>query len=108
MQFQEALNIIKKHYETDEFTDDISIIKTYKLIDIANFYFITVVDEDGIAKISDMAKTCEFFEKSEEEWLDICTKFGLVFDNYTIKTNFNGMEDLDNFVAMLDYLVESN
>lgn len=107
MQYLDAIQLIKKHYETTEFTSDIEIIKINKLLDFSNYYFIVVSNDNGSAVLSDMGKTNEVFRKPEAEWAVITNKFGLTLDNFEISTTFNKIEDLYNFISLLDWVVDN-
>lgn len=107
MQYLDALQLIRKQYETTEFTSDIEIIKINKLLDFSNYYFIVLNNDNGTAILTDMAKTSEVFEKTEEEWTAITNRFGLSLDNYEIFTPFNQIEDLYKFISLLDWVVEN-
>ena len=107
MQYLDALQLIRKHYETTEFTKDIEIIKINKLLDFSNYYFIVLNNDNGTAILTDMAKTNEVFRKTEEEWTAITNKFELKLDNYEIYTPFTQIEDLYKFITLLDWVVEN-
>ena len=107
MQYLDAIQLTRKHYDTVEFTKDIEIIKINKLLDFSNYYFVVINNDNGNAILTDMAKTNEIFSKSEEEWKAITDKFGLNLDNFEICTPFNQIEDLYNFISLLDWVVEN-
>jgi hypothetical protein len=108
MQYLDAIQLIRKHYNTTEFTNDIEIIKINKLLDFSNYYFIVISNDNGNAVLTDMAKTNDLFNKPEAEWRAITNRFGLNLDNYEISTPFNKIEDLYNFISLLDWVVENN
>ena len=108
MKFEEAKTLIKKHYGTSQFASDIEIIKIDKLINFSNYYFVILrKDKDGSAKLSDLKKTCEFFDYEENYYKDICAKHNVTFNNWAIETKFESMQDLDNMIAVLDEIVKA-
>ena len=107
MQYLDAMQLIRKHYDTTEFNSDIEIIKINKLLDFSNYYFIVLSNDNGSAILTDMAKTNEVYRKSETEWKLLTDKFGLNLNNFEISTPFNQIEDLYKFISLLDWVVEN-
>ena len=108
MQFLDALQIIRKHYNTLEFTEDIEIIKINKLLDFSNFYFIALINDNGQAILSDMGKTGELIELPEERWGSLAKEYNINYSNYTLSTSINDIKDLYNFISLLDNVAKDN
>lgn len=106
MQYLDALQLIRKHYNTIEYSSDIEIIKINKLLDFSNFYFIVVLEENGQAILSDMGKTSELIELSEERWEIIAKEYNINYKDYTLSTPINDISDLYNFISLLDAITK--
>ena len=108
MQFLDALQLIRKHYNTLEHSEDIEIIKINKLLDFSNFYFIALIDDNGQAILSDMGKTGELIELPEEQWASLAREYNIDYSNYTLSTPINDIKDLYNFITLLDSVAKDN
>ena len=108
MQFLDALQLIRKHYNTLEYSEDIEVIKINKLLDFSNFYFIALIDNDGQAILSDMGKTGELIELPQEEWSRLASEYDINYSEYTLSTPINDIKDLYNFITLLDSVAKDN
>ncbi len=103
MEFEEAKALIKTHYKTNQFASDIETIKINKMLNWSSYYFIVLrKDKDGSAKLTDLRKTCEYFDFSEDHYKNICEKHNVEFNNWAIETKFESMQSLENIIAVLD------
>lgn len=108
MQYLDALQLIRKHYNTIEFTKNIEIIKINKLLDFSNFYFIAVLEENGKAILSDMGRTGDLIKLPEEAWTILAKKYNLEYKNYTLSTEIKDIKNLYNFILLLDEVSKDN
>lgn len=107
MLYEDAKTLIKKHYGTSQFASDIEIIKINKLINFSNYYFVILrKDKDGSAKLSDLRKTCDFFDYEEDYYKEICARHNVMFNDWAIETKFESLQDLDNIIAVIDEIVQ--
>lgn len=103
MKFEEAKTLIKLHYKTNQFANDIETIKINKMLNWSNCYFVVLrKNKDGSAKLTDLKKTCEYFDYSEDHYKTICKKHNVEFNNWAIETNFENLQSLENIIAVLD------
>lgn len=108
MQYLDALQLIRKHYNTIEYSENIEIIKINKLLDFSNFYFIALLEENGQAILSDMGKTGELIEKSKEEWQTLAKEYDINYNDYVLSTPIKDIKDLYNFILLLDSVAKDN
>lgn len=108
MQYLDALQLIRRHYNTIEYSSDIEIIKINKLLDFSNFYFIAVLEENGQAILSDMGKTGELIELPEENWSTLAKEYNINYSNYTLSIPMSDIKDLYNFISLLDNVAKGN
>lgn len=107
MLYEDAKTLIKKHYGTSQFASDIEIIKINKFINFSNYYFVILrKDKDGSAKLSDLRKTCDFFDYEEDYYKEICARHNVMFNDWAIETKFESLQDLDNIIAAIDEIVQ--
>jgi hypothetical protein len=102
MQYLDALQLIRRHYNTIQHTEDIEIIKINKLLDFSNYYFIVLLNDNGFAKLSDMGKTGDIIELPDTTWNKLAKQHNIDYRDYTLSTNFTDIKDLYNFITLLD------
>ena len=110
MQYLDALQLIRKHYNTIPYSPDIEIIKINKLLDFSNYYFIVLLDNNGEAKLSDMGKTGEVIDMQENSWKQLSREFGIDYSDYTytLSTKISSIEDLYRFILLLDKVAKDD
>ena len=108
MQYLDALQLIRKHYNTISYSPDIEIIKINKLLDFSNYYFIVLLDNNGEAKLSDMGKTGEVIDMQENSWKQLSREFGIDYSDYTLSTKISSIEDLYRFILLLDKVAKDD
>ncbi len=108
MNYLDALQLIRRHYNTLEYSEDIEVIKINKLLDFSNFYFIALLNDNGQATLSDMGKTREIIELSEEDWNSLAKEYNIDYSSYTLTTPINDIKDLYNFILLLDSVAKDN
>ncbi len=102
MKWNEAINIVKQEYKTYTSAPNQEVIDLDKLLDFNGCYYITLFNDGGIVKITDMACTQEHIHQTKAEWIDLCNKYGFEFNNWHIEKVFTGLDDVHNFIALLD------
>ena len=107
MRFESAKELIGQFYELNELNTSACQIIINKLFDDENAFFIALKGDDETCFLTDFAKTCELVDISESELKSSAYKFGLGFDNYYVKKEFNDLEDLKNFIMFLDFISEN-
>lgn len=106
MEWKDAINLVKQEYNTIMYAPNQEVIDLDQLLTFTNCYYITLFNDGGIVKITDMACTQEHIEHTEEEWNKICNKYGFAFNNWHIEKVFTGIDDVHNFIALLDEVKE--
>lgn len=102
MEWNEAIQIVKQEYKTYTSSPIQEVIDLDQLLDFNNCYYITLFNDGGLIKITDMACTQEHIEHTKTEWNLICNKYGFEFNNWHIEKVFTGLDDVHNFIALLD------
>ena len=109
MKYQEALKIIKEKYEVSIIDEDMTQIIINKLLNPFNFYFICIFNCGDSTLITDMSETSDIIsDVSESYWLEKCHKYNAKFDNWRLIKNFNSIEDLKEFIKLLDEVSDEN
>ena len=106
MFYIDAKKEILKKYKLNEYSIDVELVGTNKFFNLSNGYFIALICVDGMAELTDMGKTCDYFDITQDALKNLCEKYNLTLDDWTIGTKFNKLSDLDNFIALLDEITE--
>jgi hypothetical protein len=103
MKYLEAKQLVKKYYKTKQFSTDIETIIINKLLTYSAYYFVVLRDtKDGGSKLTDLRKTCDYFDYEEDYYKEICARHNVEFNNWAIETTFESIKDLENMIAVLD------
>lgn len=108
MNWIEAINIVKQEYQTYSSTPNQEVIDLDKLLDFNSCYYITLFNDGGVVKITDMACTQEHIKHTAVEWICLCDKYGFEFNNWHIEKVFTGLDDVHRFIALLDEVALSD
>ena len=108
MTFNQAIEEIKKYYPIYQRALDVVEIKVSKLLNLCNYYFIALVSYNGTLILTDIATTVEVFpDVTENEWIEICKKYNMSWNDWHIECEYTGIESLNNFIKLLDDIVKS-
>ena len=107
MRYESAKELIGQFYEIEDLTETTCQIIINKLFDEGNLYFIALKEKDETCFLTEFAKVCEMVDISERELKHSAYNFGLDFDDFYIKKEFNDLDDLQNFIMFLDYISEN-
>lgn len=103
MDLKQATEIINQKYKTYQRATDVVEIVVNKLLDLNNFYYIALVQMDGFLVLTDIAESANILDHiSEKQWIELCEKYNLKFNDWHIETRFNGLDDLERFISLLD------
>ena len=72
------------------------------------FYFITLCNCDNKVKLTDFGKNKLYLNVPDQEMSAQCLRFGLTYNNGVIEKEYKSIDDIHNFIAVLDYLVGSD
>ncbi len=108
MKFLDALEEIKAVYPIYQRVTDVAEIQVMKLLTLSDFYYIALVDNKGSAILTDIGVVSDLFDTvEEEEWRDICAKHHVAWEDWHIFCKYEGIQSLENFIALLDDVSES-
>ena len=105
MKFEEAKQIIKQKYNTRQDRLDVESILIDKHLKFATYYYIILIKSENEAILTDYAETCHIFYKLPlSVFEEVCKKHNIDFREGYIEKKFESIEDVDNFVKVLDEL----
>lgn len=105
MNYNEALSLIEKEFETIKDSSHSKVIRTGLTYDGCNGFCVCVYDYGDVVKITDMSETRYFFfEVEDEEWEKLCKKHGFELNGWRIERVFNSMNDLYEYIAFIDMI----
>lgn len=114
MKFENAKQIIKQKYTTEQKRLNVEGIVVNKFLNFGNIYYIILMNytEDvvpqwnGHAVLTDYGETSNLLGKilSKTHFQEVCKKHNIDFRNGCIEKKFESIEDVDNFVKVLDEL----
>lgn len=114
MEFEKAKQIIKQKYVTEQKRLDVESIVINKFLNFANFYYIVLINYTGDvvkkwtghAVLTDYGETSNILGNllSKAYFEEVCKKHNLDFRNGCIEKEFESIEDVDNFIKVLDEL----
>ena len=107
MRYESAKELIGQFYELEDLDNSTCQIIINKLFDAGNLYFVALKESEESCYLTDFAKVCELVDISEHELKHSAYKFGLNFDDFYVKKEFNDLEDLQNFIMFLEYVAEN-
>ena len=103
MTYEEALEIVEAEFETRPDSDHSKIIKTHMTYDGCTGFCVVVYNEEGVAILTDMGETAQFFDEvPDEEWESLCREGGCVFARGRIKKRIESIEDVYDYIRFLD------
>ncbi len=114
MKFEEAKRVIKQKYTTKQKRLDVEGIVINKDLDFSNRYYIILMDYTGDsipewkghAILTDYAETSHILGRLLPKGYiaEVCKKYNIGYDKGYIEKKFESIEDVDNFVKVLDEL----
>mgnify|MGYP001624334280 CR=1 FL=1 len=104
MEFETAKKEIKTKYKTNTITNDVEQIFIPKLLDEYNLYFIVLKNSSKGAYLTDYAKNCETLNITTQKSEEIAKEFNINCKENCLFTNYNSLNDLNNFIKCLDKL----
>lgn len=114
MKFENAKQIIKQKYTTEQKRTDVEGIVINKFLNFGNMYYIVLMDYNGDvvpewnghAVLTDYAETSHLLGNliSKTNFEEVCKKHNIDFRNGCIEKKFESIADVDNFVKVLDEL----
>lgn len=102
------LNIVHVQLKTETVSKDIELLKVNKNINPNVLYFITLNNTGTKVMLTDFGKNKLYLNYTDDEYNNYCKKFGLTYNNGVIEKEYKHIDDIHNFIALLDYLVQNN
>ncbi len=79
-----------------------------KLLTPVNYFYVALIDYKGMLLLSDIGTTVDSFETvEEEEWISLCEKHHVSWNNWHIEAKYEGIESLNNFLEVLEEASET-
>ncbi len=113
MDFITARNILRNsNYETEQERLNVESIFVRKKLNFGNYYYILLMDYQGDlaphltgnAILTDYGCTSEILgDLVSQDFFEVtCKKYGLDYRHFNIEKKFENIQDVDNFVKVLD------
>ncbi len=106
MKFEEARKIIEQKYETYQKRKNAVEVVIRKQLRFGYYYYILLMEYENEALLTDYAETRHILKPtlSREFFSETCNKHNITFVDGYIEKKFESIEDVDNFVKVLDEL----
>ena len=106
MKFEEARKIIEQKYETRQKRINAVEIVIRKQLRFGHYYYILLMDYENEALLTDYAETRHILKPtvSKDVFEEVCKNNKITFVDGYIEKKFESIEDVDNFVKVLDEL----
>ena len=105
MTYEKALEIIESEFETLKESSHNKIVRTNMTYNGYNSFCVSIYNCNGIAILTDLGTTKDVFDEvAEEEWRELCQNHGFEFNHWSIRRDFNKIEDLYDYIEFLDFI----
>jgi hypothetical protein len=105
MTFEEAIKITEEDFELIKDTPHTRLVRTGLTYDGAKGFCVMLYDKGDRAIITDCGETKEVFDEvTEDEWKKLCKENGTEFNHWRIEKDFNGIEDLYEYIKFIDMI----
>lgn len=104
MDWNTLLNIVHVQFATTTASNEIEVLKINKNIKDNVLYFVTLCNCDNQVKLTDFGKNKLYLNVTDQEMSAQCARFGLTYNAGVIEKQYKGIDDIHNFIALLDYL----
>ena len=109
MNLLDAVKIINTKYLTYQRTTDVVEVQVRKVLNDNSFYYIALVQVGDNVILTDLAESADVLDEiPKEKWQELCKKYNIEFNDWHLETQFNCIEDLERFIALLDEVSENN
>lgn len=103
MTFEEAINLVHTEFETRYDDENCEIIRVNWTYDGSNELMVAVYQEKDAVVLTDLGATKDiFYQVNEDQWIDVCTRNGYIFNRGCIEHSLNDISDVHNFIEFLD------
>ena len=106
MEFKQAIKNIEKEYKIRWASSTCVQIDTDQFLDAFNYCFVSILDEDGRALITDFADNMEVITLPIERVQEICKQHNIVWNNYHLECEYTSNDDIKRYFECLQQITD--